>query len=67
MMRDMAHQLSDSKQFALDVLDVFDELAQPELKTAMMKGLWNGSTILERLFPKFNGIKKWIAQTILRK
>lgn len=32
--------LSDEKQFALEVLDVFDELARPEIKNRVFARIW---------------------------
>lgn len=34
------HNLSDVKQFAVEVLDVFDELARPEIKRSIFKKMW---------------------------
>lgn len=33
--------LSDVKKFAVEVLDVFDELARPEIKRSVFKKIWN--------------------------
>ena len=33
--------MSSDKQFAIEILKVFDELAQPEIKNAVMRRIWN--------------------------
>lgn len=33
--------LSDTKEFAIEVLDVFDELAKPEIKNIVMGKIWD--------------------------
>ena len=54
--------LSDEKRFALEVLDVFDELAKPELKNRFMKAIWYGAEWL-----KFGGVYGWIKNIITKK
>ena len=33
--------LSEEKQFAIEVLDIFDELARPEIKNRVFAKIWN--------------------------
>jgi len=37
----MSTPLSSEKQFALEVLDIFDELARPEIKNRVFAKIWN--------------------------
>jgi len=37
----MSTPLSEEKKFALEVLDVFDELARPEIKNKIFAKIWN--------------------------
>ena len=37
----MTTPLSEEKQFAIEVLDVFDELARPEIKNRVFAKIWN--------------------------
>ena len=37
----MTTELSDTKKFSLEVLNEFDELAQPEINNIVMKKLWD--------------------------
>ena len=54
--------LSSEKQFAIEVLDIFDELARPELKNRFMKAIWYGADWL-----KFGGVYGWIKNIITKK
>jgi len=54
--------LSDEKQFALEVLDIFDELARPEIKNRIMKQIWYGWELLH-----FQGVYKWMQGLIIKK
>ena len=37
----MSTPLSEEKKFAIEVLDVFDELARPEIKNRIFARIWN--------------------------
>ena len=37
----MSTPLSDEKQFALEVLDIFDDLAKPEIKNRVFAKIWD--------------------------
>lgn len=54
--------LSEEKQFALEVLDIFDELAKPEIKKRIIQQIWYGIEILH-----FPGVYKWMQGLIIKK
>lgn len=54
--------LSEEKQFALEVLDIFDELAKPEITNRLIKQIWYGMEILH-----FPGVYKWMQGLIIKK
>jgi len=54
--------LSEEKQFALEVLDIFDELAKPEIKNRVIKQIWYGLELLH-----FPGVYKWMQGLIIKK
>jgi len=58
----MSTPLSSEKQFAIEVLDIFDDLARPELKNRFMKAIWYGAEWL-----KFGGVYGWIKNIIVKK
>lgn len=54
--------LSDSKQFALEVLDILEELVRPEIKNRFMKQIWYGAEWLH-----FGGVYRWIKDILIKK
>ena len=54
--------LSEEKQFALEVLDIFDELARPEIQNRILKQIWYGMELLH-----FPGVYKWMQGLIIKK
>ena len=54
--------LSEEKQFALEVLDMFDELARPEIQNRILKQIWYGMELLH-----FPGVYKWMQGLIIKK
>jgi len=53
---------SEIKEFALEVLNVFDELAKPEITNRLIKQIWYGMEILH-----FPGVYKWMQGLIIKK
>jgi len=54
--------LSEEKQFALEVLDIFDELARPEITNRVIRQIWYGLELLH-----FPGVYKWMQGLIIKK
>jgi len=54
--------LSESKIFALEVLDILDELVKPEIKNRFLKSIWYGAEWL-----KFGGVYNWVKEILIKK